>query len=146
MSEVIDIDTIYNLIQDEFDFLDRQVGNRRKRLMAITDLPRPARDLYLVHDIVAITGDSGTGAWIACHRDEPGWIDSAVEAFGRIGYPQVGDGIRSCLAVYLSKRDAMTYKDDEIPSNFIMDHEQEIMRSLYEHLVAHDFVFRSRVT
>jgi hypothetical protein len=145
MADATDIDAIYDLIQDEFNFLDQQViGGRRKRLVAITEVPQLARDLYLVHDIVAITCNSGTGAWIAYHHDEPSWIDCAVEAFERIGYPQVGDGIRSCLANYLSKRDAMTYKDDEIPSNFIMDHEHEIIQALHAHLLAHNFVFRSR--
>jgi hypothetical protein len=145
MAEAADIDAIYDLVSDVFSYLDQQVGSRQKRLMAITELPQLARDLYLVHDIVAITSNSGTGAWIAYHHDEPGWIDCAVEAFARIGYPQIGDGIRSCLAVYLDRGDAMTSKDDEIPSSFIIDHEQEIMRSLYEYLVAHHFVFRSRV-
>jgi hypothetical protein len=145
MAEAADIDAIYDRIQDEFDYLDRQVGSRRKRLMAISELPELARDLYLVHDIVAITCNSGTGAWIHYHHDEPCWIDCAVEAFARIGYPQIGDGIRSCLVVYLDRGEAMTYKDDEIPSSFIIDHEQEIMRSLYEYLVAHHFVFQSRV-
>jgi hypothetical protein len=145
MAEAADIDAIYDLISDEFSYLDQQVGNRRKRLMAITDLPQLARDLYFVHDIVAITSNSGTGAWIAYHHDEPGWIDCAVGAFERIGYPQVGDGIRSCLAVYLSKRDAMTYKDDETPSSFIIDHEREIIQALHTYLLAHSFVFQSRV-
>jgi hypothetical protein len=143
MAEGTDIDAIYDLIQAEFDSLDQQIGSRPKRLMAITELPQLGRDLYLVHDIVAITSNSGSGAWIAHHHDEHGWIDCAAEAFVRIGYPQVGEGIRSCLAVYLDKGDAMTYKDDEIPSSFIIDHEEEIMRSLYEYLVAHGFVFHS---
>ena len=145
MAKAADIDAIYDLIADEFTYLDQHVGSRRKRLMAITELPQLERDLYLVHDIVAITSNSGTGAWIAYHHDEPGWIDCAVEAFERIGYPQVGDGIRSCLAVYLSKRDAMTSKDDEIPSSFIIDHEHEIIQALHTYLLAHSFVFRSRV-
>ena len=144
MAEAADIDAIYDLIQDEFDYLDRQVGTRRKRLMAISELPELARDLYLVHDIVAITCDSGTGAWIHYHHDEPGWIDCAVQAFARIGYPQIGEGLRSCLAVYLDRGDTMTCNDDEIPSNFIMDHEQEIIRALHTYLLAHSFVFRSR--
>lgn len=144
MPEAADIKAIYDRIQDEFDCLDRQVGSRNKRLMAISELPQLARDLYLVHDIVAITCDSGTGAWIHYHHDEPGWIDCAVEAFQRIGYSQVGEGIRSCLSVYLDRGEAMTYKDDEIPSHFIMDHEQEIMRSLYAYLIANGFVFQSR--
>jgi len=76
MSETIpDIDTIYRRIQTEFDRLDQQVGSRRKRLKDITKFPPLERDLYFVHDIVAITCDSGTGAWIHYHHDEPGWID-----------------------------------------------------------------------
>jgi hypothetical protein len=145
MAKATDIDAIYDLIQGEFDRLDQRVGSHGKRLIAIIELPQLARDLYLVHDIVAITRNSGTGAWIAYHHDELGWIDCAVQAFSRIGYPQIGDGIRGCLAVYLSKRDSFSYKDDEIPSNFIIDHQQEIMRSLYEYLSAYDFVFQSRV-
>src|SRR5579863_8106174 len=136
-----DIDTIYSMIQAEFDYLDKQVGDRRKRRMAITELPPLERDLYLVHDIVAITCDSGTGAWIHYHHDEPGWIDGAVEAFARIGHAEAVEGIRSCLAVYLSKRGSMTRKDDEIPSDYIIDHEHEIMRSLYAHLIKHGFTF-----
>jgi len=144
MADADDIDAIYDLMSDEFSYLDRQVGNHGKRLMAITELPQLARDLYLIHDIVAITSNSGTGAWIACHHNEPGWINCAVEAFERIGYPQVGEGIRSCLAVYLAKRDAMTYKDDEILSSFIIDNEPEIIQALHAHLLAHSFAFRSR--
>jgi hypothetical protein len=140
-----DIDAIYDFIQVEFDYLDQQIGSRRKRLMSITELPQLARDLYLVHDIVGITCNSGTGAWIHYHHDEPGWIDCAVEAFTRIGYPQIGDGIRNCLTIYLDRGDAMTCKDDEIPSNFIIDHEHEIMRSLYVYLLTHNFVFRNEV-
>jgi hypothetical protein len=144
MSDTIpDIDTIYHRIQVEFDGIDKQLGNRRKRRMAITELPQLARDLYLVHDIVAIACDSGTGAWIHYHHDEPGWIDGAVEAFARIGHSEVGDGIRSCLAVYLSKGGSITSEDDVIPSDYIIDHEHEIMRSLYTHLLKHSFVFQS---
>ena len=143
MAEAADIDSINDLIDDEFNYLDQQVGNRRKRLIAITELPQLARDLYLVSDIVAITCNSGTGAWIAYHQDEPGWLDCAIEAFERIGYPQVSEGIRSCLAVYLSKGDAMTCKDDEIPTDFIIDHAHEIIQSLHTYLLAHDFLFQS---
>jgi hypothetical protein len=139
----IDIDAIFDLVQNEFDHLDSKIGSRSKRLMAITDFPPLARDLYLVHDIVAITCNSGTGEWIAYHHDEPGWIDCAVEAFEHIGHPQVAVGIQSCLTVFLSKRDSMTYKDDEVPSNYIMDHEHEIMRSLYSYLLSHGYVFRA---
>ena len=139
MGDTTNIETIYHRIQNEFDRLDQRVGNRGKRLMAITDLPELARDLYLVHDIVAVTGDSGTRAWVAYHYNESDWIDCAVEAFGRIGYPQLGEGIRSCLEVFLSKRDSMTYKDDEIPSSYIIDHADDIMRALYTYLLAHGY-------
>jgi hypothetical protein len=137
------LDDISDIIQEEFNYLDKLVGSRTKRKRAITDLPQLARDLYLVADIVAITCDSGTAAWIHYHHDEPGWMDCAVDAFTRIGYPQVSEGIRSCLAVYLSKRGSMTHKDDEVPSNFIMEHEHEIMRSLYAYLVKHKYLFAS---
>jgi hypothetical protein len=143
MGDIPDIDVIYDLIQSEFDYLDPQIGSHRKRLMAITELPQLARDLYLVHDIVAITGNSGTGSWIHYHHDEPGWIDCAAEAFVHIGYPEVSDGIRRCLGVYLLKRDAMTSEDDEVPSNYIIDHGHDIMRSLYIYLVVHGFKFHS---
>lgn len=146
MIDATNIDTIYDRVQNEFDYLDQQVGSRQKRLMPITDLPKLARDLYLVHDIVAITGNSGTGAWIAYHYDEPGWIDCAVEAFSHIEYPKVGEGIRSCLAVFLSKRDSMTYKDDQIPSRYIIEHADEIMRALYAYLLAHGYDFQHGAT
>ena len=143
MSETIpDIDTIYCRIQTEFDRLDQQIGNFGKRRMAIRELPQLARDLYLISDIVAMTSNSGTGAWILHHHEEPGWIACSEAAFANIGYPQVADGIRSCLAICLEKRGSMTHKDDEVPSNFIMDHEHEIMRSLYTHLLKHGFVFQ----
>jgi hypothetical protein len=141
MADTTDIDTIYDLIQNEFDYLDKRVGNRRKRLMAITELPQLARDLYLVHDIVAITSNSGTRAWIAYHHDETGWIDCAIEAFRHIGHPQISDGIKRCLSVFLSKRDSMTSKDDEIPSHYIIDQADNIVRSLHAYLLAHGYVW-----
>ncbi len=38
----------------------------------------------------------------------------------------------------------MTYKDDEIPSDFIIDHAHEIIQALHTYLLAHDFLFQSR--
>lgn len=143
MPENPDIKAVYDLIQNEFDALDQQMGNHSKRLMAITELPQLARDLYLIHDIVAITCNSGTGAWIHYHHDEPGWIDSAVEAFTRIGYPEVGEGIWRCHAVYLDRGEAMTSQDDAVPSTFIINQEEKIMRALYDYLIARDYVFRN---
>ena len=138
-----DIDDIFEIVQNEFDGIDQKLGSRRKRLMAIGELPQLERDLYLVHDIVAITCNAGTGAWIHYHHDEPGWITFASEAFARIGHPQVGEGLGSCLAIYLSNRDAMTSKDDRIPSDYIVDHEHEIMRSFYAYLLKNGYEFRS---
>jgi hypothetical protein len=95
---ITDIDAIYDLIQNEFDYLDQRVGKRWNRCRFIAELlPQPARDLYLIYDIVGITCNAGTGAWIAYHHDEPGWIDCAAEAFSRVGYPQVGEGIKAAL-------------------------------------------------
>ncbi|HSY43873.1 MAG TPA: hypothetical protein VK811_08165 [Candidatus Acidoferrum sp.] len=114
-----------------------------KRKHEISGFPQLERDLYLIFDIVAITCDAGTGAWIHYHHDEPDWMDRAAEAFIHIGYPEISDGIKHCLDVYLSRRDAMTYEDDEVVSNRIMDHEHDIMRSLYIYLVVHGFKFHS---
>lgn len=138
-----EIKTVYEVIQGEFDHLDKQVGDFGKRHIAITELSQLERDLYLVHDIVAMTCNSGTGPWIRHHYEEPGWISCSEMAFTNIGYPQVSDGIRSCLAVCLSKGDAMTYKDDEIPSNYIIEHADEIMRSLYVYLLKHNYAFHN---
>jgi hypothetical protein len=138
-----DIDGIHKLFQREFDLLDEQVGSRMHRNCEISDIPQLERDLYLIFDVVNITCDCGTGGWIHYHHDEPGWIDHVTEAFVRIGYPEVSEGIKRCLGIYLSKREAMTSKDDEVPSNYIIDHEHDIMRSLYIYLVAHGFTFHS---
>jgi hypothetical protein len=45
MDTTPDIEVIYDIIQDEFDSLDKQVGDFGKRRMAITQLPQLARDL-----------------------------------------------------------------------------------------------------
>ena len=145
MDTTASIKDIYGLLQLEFNYFDRQVGSRRKRRLAINELPQLARDLYLVFDIVAITCGSGTGAWIHYHHDEPGWMACAEEAFANIGHPVVSDGIRTCLAVYLSKRETMSSKDDEVPSNYIMEHEHEIMRSLHTYLLKSNYVFHHAV-
>lgn len=136
-----DIDNIYDLIQGEFDHLDKQMGSFNKRRMTITDLPQLDRDLYLIHDIVAMTCNSGTGPWIQHRHEEPGWIVCAEEAFANIGIPQVSDGIKSYLEIYLAKGEAVTLEDDEVPSNYIMDHEHDIIRSLYRYLLKHNYVF-----
>jgi hypothetical protein len=139
-----DIDGIFDIIQDEFNYLDQQIGSFSKRHMAITELPQLSRDLYLIHDIVAMTCNSGVGPWILHHHEEPGWISCSEEAFVNIGHPQVSTGIRSCFAICLAKRESMTSEDDKSPSDYIIDHEHEIMRSLYAYLLKNNYVFHNR--
>ncbi|MBK1884729.1 hypothetical protein JIN85_20120 [Luteolibacter pohnpeiensis] len=43
-------------------------------------LPENERNLYFVHDVVAITCNAGMGAWIHYHIDDEGWIDDAGES------------------------------------------------------------------
>jgi len=142
MADTTDIDAIYDIIQSEFDYLDKLVGDFGRRRMAITELPQLSRDLYLVSDIVAMTCNSGAGSWILHHQEEPGWISCSEEAFANIRHPQVSAGIRSCLAICLAKREAVTSDDDKIPSDYIIDHEHEIMRSLYTYLLKHGYDFQ----
>jgi len=136
-----DLDAIFDLIQNEFHHVDRQLGSHGQRHLAIAAIPKLARDLYLVHDIVAITCNAGIGAWIHYHHDEPGWLKYAGRAFTRIGHPQVSADLKNCHAVYLKKGDAMTYQDTDAPSRYLWDHEHKIMRSLHAYLLAHGFPF-----
>jgi hypothetical protein len=136
-----DIDEIFGLMVEKANYLHHQLGSPEKRLMAISALPQLERDFYLVSNIVALTLEGNTGDWICDHHDEPGWIDCGVDAFTRIGYPQVGDGIKSYLAAYLEKGEAMSDEDHEIPSDYIANHALEIMQALHSYLVAHNFSF-----
>ena len=136
-----DTKEIQELIQTEFDRIDQQMSSHGTYFLRIAEFPQLSRDLYFVHDVVAITCNGGTRAWIGYHHDDPGWIEGAQEAFNRIGHPQVSEGIRTCLAVFLAKDGEMTYKDDEVPSSYIMEHEDEIRFSLYTYLVANSFEF-----
>jgi hypothetical protein len=124
--------------------LDQRIGSRSERLMDIRDLPQDDRDLYLVADIVGITCNAGMGAWIHYHHDETGWIDCAQEAFIRIGYPQVADDLGSSLAVYLAKQGTSTHADYSKQSRYIFDHEEQIVRSLFNYLGSRKFVFKKR--
>ncbi len=67
-----DIDTVYELVQEEFNVIDERLGQNGKRRMHIVEIPRLERDLDLIHDIVAITCNAGMGAWIHYHYEEPG--------------------------------------------------------------------------
>jgi len=143
--DIDDIDEvdIYELMAPKVNYLYHQLGSREARVNAISGLPQLTLDFYLVADVVSLTCEEGLGGWIDHHHDEQGWIDCAVEAFTRIGYPQVADGIKSCRAVYLEKGGTMDYgDDDEIPSRYITNHADEIMQALHSYLVAHDFSFR----
>jgi hypothetical protein len=88
-----------------------------------------------------MTCNSGAGPWILHHHEEPGWILCSEVAFTNIGHPQISAGIRSCLSICLAKQEAMTYKDDEVPSQYIIQHADEIMRSLYTYLLKNNYVF-----
>jgi hypothetical protein len=140
-ADSLDIGFIYNTLQEEWNPLDKQLGRFGRRLMHIRELPQLERDLYLVLEIVAMTCNKGTGRWIQHHHEEPGWIDCSVEAFIRIGYPGVGSGIKSCLGIVLLKGNSMTYEDDIVPSHYIMDHEHQIIRSLYAYLLDNGYRF-----
>ncbi len=138
---LLKLKAIYDLIQDQFNELDLQIGQNGRRNFPITGFPQLARDLYLVHDVVAISCDAGTMAWVHYHHDEEGWIECACEAFNRIGHPSVGEGMRECLATYLVKRGSLNSEDDRNPSDYIIDHEEQIMRDLHAYLVAGGFAF-----
>lgn len=137
-------DEVDDLLQDHFEVLDKQIGSRSKRLMDIRELPEDDRVLYLVADIVAITCNAGMGAWIHYHHDETGWVDCAQDAFIRIGHPQVADDLSSSLTVYLAKQGTSTHSDYSKQSRYIFDHEEQIVRSLFNYLCSRNFVFKKR--
>jgi hypothetical protein len=131
-----------DVIQDHFEVLDKRIGCRSERQVDIRDLPQDDRDLYLVADIVAITCNAGVGAWIYYHHDEVGWINCAQGAFIRIGHPQVADDLGSSLAVFLAKRGTSVSGDYSKQSRYIFEHEEQIVRSLFNYLCAKNFVFK----
>ncbi|WP_234047531.1 hypothetical protein, partial [Luteolibacter pohnpeiensis] len=77
---------INRLFSDHFSHLDRLVTVRlpnrdwRHRGPIVMGLPENERNLYFVHDVVAITCNAGMGAWIHYHIDDEGWIDDAGES------------------------------------------------------------------
>jgi hypothetical protein len=137
-------DEVDDVIQDHFEVLDKRIGSRSERLLDIRDLPQDDRDLYLVADIVAITCNAGAGAWIYYHHDEAGWVNCAQDAFIRIGHPQVADDLGSSLAVFLAKRGTSVPSDYSKQSLYIFDHEEQIVRSLFNYLCSRNFVFKKR--
>jgi len=135
------LEDIYDIVQPEFNYVDGKLGLNGRRKMRIAEISQLERDLYLIHDIVGITENAGMMAWIHYHHEEEGWIDCAREAFSRIGHPQVSEGLKQCVEIYLKKCGSLTYEDDSAQSRYIWDHENDIMQSLYSYLISAGYNF-----
>jgi hypothetical protein len=142
------ISEIDHLFSDHFTYLDRVVSNRlpdhdqRQRgpvVMAFLELDR---DLYFVHDVKAITCNAGMGAWVDYHIDDSNWIDDAARAFEAIGYGVVGHNLKECRKRYIAVGGNFENWDDRDLSKPVWDLEEPLMRALYDHLIARDFVFK----
>ncbi len=140
----VSLDELQEAIQNHFDCLDRSFKDIVPRDLPVITLPILDRNLYFVHDVIAITNNAGMGAWIHYHIDDRGWIDDAARAFRAIGHADVACAIEACAVLFRAKNGAMADDDDTQFSRMIWDQEAKMYRSLYDHLKRNGFAFRNR--
>jgi hypothetical protein len=132
------LDWIHDRVQDHFEYLSQKCRRIKPRDLPIMNLPVLDRDLYFVHDVIAITNNAGMGSWIYYHIDDRGWIDDAARAFRDIKHPEVAEGLIQCRAMWLKNN----LHDCEAYSRLIWKHDERIYRDLYQQLRKQNFTFR----
>jgi len=146
------ISEIQDLFSEHFTYLDRVVEHRlpdhdwKHRgpvVMAFSELDR---DLYFVHDVIVITSNAGMGAWIHYHIDDSGWIDDAARAFEAIGHGEVGRNLKECRGRYIAASGNFDGWDDQDLSTIVWDSEEQLVKDLYEHLLARRYSFQHSST
>lgn len=107
--------------------------------MGFTELDR---DLYFVHDVIAITCNAGMGAWIHYHINDNGWIDDAARAFEAIGHGEIGRSLRECRERHIAANGDFEIWDDKDLSTKVWHSEEQLVKDLYEHLLTGGFSFQ----